>query len=1203
MIPFHSFQKKRGFALVVILVALVLLVGLVVLFLSRISVERSTAADYEASIWARQLADTTVSLVQGQINIASRQGSNVAWASQPGMVRTFDTSGSLVQAYKLYSAHDMISGSVSITGGASSDAPPSQWANNVALWTDLNAPVDADGTTVFPILDPSSSADGFTLTSAPGATAYQPAPMPVQWLYVLRDGSLVAPSDGSGKTATVPGDTLTNPIVGRIAFWTDDETCKVNINTASEGTYWDTPRTQTQIDQDLANYQPAHNEFQRYPGHPATTSLSTAFPTLDANTIYGLVPRIVGGGSNLGTVAATGTLTSDSDRLYASTDELIFKPNRDNNTGLSKTDLEYAKFFITAHSRAPETNLFNLPRIACWPIYKDVADERVSVFDKLIAFCASTGTSGTLNPYYFQREQYGSPSNDINVSRNQQLYSYLQTLTKKEIPGFGGNFLQKYQDDRDQILTEIFDYIRCTNLYDDTLAAGKQFTPDRNSGNSNDPINIGHGWAVPNHKGSGANTTMGFGRAYTLSELAIGFICNAFLSDSATPPASELQSSDTSKMKVLGGKSLNKGERYIQAIIIPEFFSPMHGWGPMRADMRIKISNLSSLTVSAGSTPATRLFPDGMDSFTIPYSDPLSHLYYGKRWGGNPGWQYFSLDDGGVTIKEAPPRGNLVGDVKETAANAYGLIGIPILLKPAGGTTAAPTQMTFSGGTLTFEFYAGATSTVTDETTLIQSLSINFPAGTFPVPKLVDVGTDPDPNFGVSTDPSTWWSFPRNISNTGSAGRFAYANKNPGNYKKTYYGCFFRQDYDTVRTVLPAHGDYRLVAASYTVPSNVFVKHPFYDDLSKQMASNLSNSGYSSFDQGFDLTGKYFQNLTYSDTMVPDIPSNAKNTTDYTPETTGDFDNALPGARDGPFINKPDEGVSGSAPYFSDDFSISPTFVTPNRQMPSPGMFGSLPTGVKSQTPWRTLLFRPQSGHFGATAPKDHLFLDLFWMPVVEPYAISDRFSTAGKINLNYQIVPFTYIQRSTGIRAMLKGEKVGAIPNTALNTYKRTPVTSDNFRKNINILEVTNQFDAKFNVGNVFKSASEICDIDIPPEGQTAAGMSAFWKNNLLTGDNMRERIYTTLYPRLTTKSNTYTVHFRTQALKKNQGATAGTWDESKGTVASEYRGSTTIERFIDANDPNIDDYAGDTIDPTTLKTLDQYYKWRVIANRRFVP
>jgi hypothetical protein len=58
-----------------------------------------------------------------------------------------------------------------------------------------------------------------------------PGPNEPRSLYVLRDGSMSS-RDGDA--------TSENPIVGRTAFWSDDETKKLNLNTASEGTYWDT---------------------------------------------------------------------------------------------------------------------------------------------------------------------------------------------------------------------------------------------------------------------------------------------------------------------------------------------------------------------------------------------------------------------------------------------------------------------------------------------------------------------------------------------------------------------------------------------------------------------------------------------------------------------------------------------------------------------------------------------------------------------------------------------------------------------------------------------------------------------------------------------------------------------------------------------------------------------------------------------------
>ncbi len=64
--------------------------------------------------------------------------------------------------------------------------------------------------------------------------------MPVKWMYVLADGHVLVPTGGNkedgltfgGNGAVAP--TRQNPIVGRVAFWTDDESTKINVNTATE---------------------------------------------------------------------------------------------------------------------------------------------------------------------------------------------------------------------------------------------------------------------------------------------------------------------------------------------------------------------------------------------------------------------------------------------------------------------------------------------------------------------------------------------------------------------------------------------------------------------------------------------------------------------------------------------------------------------------------------------------------------------------------------------------------------------------------------------------------------------------------------------------------------------------------------------------------------------------------------------------------
>jgi uncharacterized protein (TIGR02600 family) len=267
-------------------------------------------------------------------------------------------------------------------------------------------------------------------------------------------------------------------------------------------------------------------------------------------------------------------------------------------------------------------------------------------------------------------------------------------------------------------------------------------------------------------------------------------------------------------------------------------------------------------------------------------------------------------------------------------------------------------------------------------------------------------------------------------------------------------------------------------------------------------------------------------------------------------------------------------------------------------------MLGSLPVGVLSGVPYRTLLFRPQTGHPGTNSPPDHLVTDLFWMPVVQPYAISENFSTAGKINLNYAIAPFSYITRSTGLAALLHAEQICAIPNTAQKSAKSySPDGLTNYiRFGIDISNTLTQFEAKFAAGDIFRSGSQICEIHLVPTNSSFLALSnnSFWASNSMTGDNSREKPYANLLGRVTTKGNTYTVHFRVQALKKAAGSTATVWDEAKDNVTGEYRGSTTIERYISQDASGIPDYATAA---ASTPNLENYYKWRTISNRQFAP
>ncbi len=87
-----------------------------------------------------------------------------------------------------------------------------------ALYADLNAPITSGNNKIFPVVDPRAvdlGVEGFSFTnnaidqvvaSGTGAGKYSSdkstLAMPVEWIYVLRDGSLTAPTSGGSNSAT-----------------------------------------------------------------------------------------------------------------------------------------------------------------------------------------------------------------------------------------------------------------------------------------------------------------------------------------------------------------------------------------------------------------------------------------------------------------------------------------------------------------------------------------------------------------------------------------------------------------------------------------------------------------------------------------------------------------------------------------------------------------------------------------------------------------------------------------------------------------------------------------------------------------------------------------------------------------------------------------------------------------------------------------
>jgi type II secretory pathway pseudopilin PulG len=1142
--------REKAFALVTVLFIIVMLALLIIGLLVSAEYRTRDSALKLALLDTAIASDTALNLVQAQIRAATVRGidsdgrGTEAWASQPGAIRTFGNNGATTGVYKLYSSEVMMESDKNfITSNA--DLPP-DWRSRPD-WLYPIASTDSIGTV-----------DGFSSSQADieGTDWDDRLVMPVRWLYFSRDGSIsVDPAAGDP--------------VARVAFWTDDESCKINVNTASatdENSFWDIPRATLEPDiKKLAFQQPAQNEYNRYPGHPATVSLTTVFPNpggSDNEWLKKLVtstPRYAWGGSENGSLSIGMTRTpidnSKTDRLYATIDEYLYSPDRSSQLNLSETSLDQRRFFLTASSRSSELNLFGQPRVTIWPVHALNNAQHRTAFDQLIAFCSRIGTGTERRDYHFVRSNSLSQTEDwASHARNRELFEYLRNMTSRDIPGYGGNFLEKYDTsnggvsgERDQILTMIFDTIRATNL-NETFAGtplnyqgytkmlrdevdGSALAFER-TGSSFEPWQ-GAGLVLPIQTPFGR----GQGRVPVLSEVGLWFIRSTLPTDA---PA-----------------AIPK----IQHGIILETNTPSQGlmpWLPYWMSFAVRKPADAALPTLNGQPFLTGTTAQSTRGPTSAIGDSQSQ-------GGTNGWKWIAGGPQTNTFRGSP------------------------LLAPANAAIEAPSgKIEIGAGELEIVFLAGGVE--------IQSYRVKVPAATLDAPGAVLVS-----GTGGGTNDVQWRG---------------WMDRQAG---------FLAED--VVQAIAVKDGDYRTVASLKDVPASLFAPHEDYGSSAfahglrqyyNSMERNATNGKIVDVDYGsYDAGG-----TAKLQSALPDIPSGI--TSLRAKGWDGDFDNGIGSSVDGAYFNKTDEGSlkyqtandnddPDRAPYFTPLWRLGAGVFSPSRQSPSAVIFGSIPTGVKrtvaayqassnAAAPWRTLVFSPNPAnpdHYGLKGnPPDRALLDLFTMPCVEPYAISEPLSTAGRLNMNYGILPFTHIKRSTPMRAALASQKIVAIPDTQAPGYKTTRLrfgANVSTRHAVDIDETLAQWEAKFDAGDAFQSATEICAQYLVPKTTPAVTLegvkTSWWNTHRLTGDNSRERPYASLYPLLTTRSNTYTFHFRAQAIKR--------LSSGKINILAENRGSRLFERFIDPNDGR---FGKDKIDPDAV-SLEPYFRFRTLLTKKFNP
>ena len=1349
----------------IVLAVLSLLIILVIGLISMTTTEQQASRAFSDTVDARALSELAVDLAIGQIRKATEENSPTkapssstnfeqfrTWASQPGMIRVFgteeDSSGfraKPVAAYKLYSDDQLVwkegvSGRPLPEELAADRSDLDGWNETPAVFADLNEPArvvlnaeSGESRPIYPIIDPAAYQPGnsskgiqgfsFEMSNKGLGTSAEALPMPVRWIYVLQDGQLTTPAGGSGKVADFAGSkvvpTEENPIVGRIAFWTDDESCKININTASEGDYWDTPRANNATDNKYARRVPAKGEFNRFPGHPALTCLSPVYRAFDEKLdmppdlteterrkrmrIYAALSPHVGWGGTQGGTADTSNTGSTSHpikakrtRLYATVDELFFSPDRVPHQDDPQTDVDFdnedfqiGKAFLTAHSKAPELNLFNKPKISLWPQSRNT-NERNAV-DRLIAFCNRAGR----RQWEFDRSSnYKNQSNpgsamatyaDWSGRNTAMLDSYLPYLTgepiggrRYEFPGFGSSMYEKYGKRKTiQIITSSFDLVHWgVNSYSTGLGKDYVALPARGgiSGTSNPGLigetsALGFRWRTENI------SAKAFGRFPTITEAAIVFM------------ATDAEKDKDDKYIDTDNDGFADHTTEMRAFWILEPFSPTVGPPSWTANVTYRLADLTpdshgienadgSVKTSLKWTNQPELkanYPNGWcgGGHTMPFVGMLSMLMRADQSGNNG------------QRRNVGSRKNKVTEY----TFASGEVDVEEFFEPE----QTETPFRYKGGHLTIETRLGYNDGV------VQRLDMEFPATTLTLPQI----------------------YIRDATNGNENGRFNDLEKrlHVGNINDIREVLI--RPGDRVRSVLassdpssPARGDLRFIAGLYSVAKNYFSPHPDYHNANIPCAHGLRHSrwrhectfGWTNVDRsvpwseytsfpapGFyqfsprEVSGSLVEDMVYARDCWPSVSTglNGAYKNDGRP---GDWDTGVGRIEDGPYINKPDEGNTrtGYDVYMNfGSFAIEDgESFSPNRQICSAVAFGSLPTGIDSvgvdpmtpkevtdpahfnrQEPWQTLLFCPnppsrttraldepdETDHRGFGHPRDHLYLENYWMPIVEPYAISEPAATAGKINMNFQMIPFTYIDRSTGIYAAMKSTKLMAITPLSVGmhnaeagynrvggkNYKEWTVHDKELRYNVNVDATLAGFRHRFDQGDIFRSASEICEIFLVPERIPGGSYNAdaksppdryedmveWWNGDLgditkvdafeLTGDNLREAPYNQIYPRLTTKSNVFHVHFRVQVLRSAHGRPPDKWDQDYGSVTAEFRGSTLVERYLDPNEASntigftdeFDNYGAGVGSGDWWHGWDRYYRFRIIRRHQFAP
>jgi len=292
---------KKGSALVITLFFLVLIAIMILSMSDSSRIERGASVSYLNELLSSQMAERGLNHVTATLNKETAD-INRNWISQPGQL--------VIGAEQDNQATVPLDERKVLTGAVENET--SLTAPKIIP---LHSGVPSGTTPSSSVLEPPDLNVSGWESGGERLIIDKPVSLRVKWVYVRQDGTLET-SEAPDLTST------TNPIIGRYAFWADDESTKVNLNLA-----WSAINPQNTSS----------------PASPTRISLAglSNFTEDDATTLHQYV-------------------TSDN---FATLNGFFNTPNDARRTSALASKLRENKFNVTHYNHDPQTTFFNEKRI------------------------------------------------------------------------------------------------------------------------------------------------------------------------------------------------------------------------------------------------------------------------------------------------------------------------------------------------------------------------------------------------------------------------------------------------------------------------------------------------------------------------------------------------------------------------------------------------------------------------------------------------------------------------------------------------------------------------------------------------------------------------------------------------------------------------------------------------------------------------